>query len=297
MDKTRALGQENKAKLMTMKAFAYIFLIFVAILSLFSFYLLIINATRSHAELQAGFTMIPSTHFVDNFDAALFGYDPSSINVPVGMFNSLVIAISSSVLSVYFSAMTAYAVHVYDFRLKKFTFNFIMLVMMIPTQVSIVGFVQLVNTLKLTQTFWPLIIPAIASPATFFYMRQYMQSALPLEIVEAARVDGSNEFRTFNMISLPMMRPAMAVQLIFAFVASWNNYFTPALILGYSTSKGDTRTLPIMIATLKSIQKSQDANLGAVYMVIFLSILPVVLVYLLVSKNIVGGVALGAVKG
>lgn len=297
MDKTRALGEENKAKLFTMRVFAYLFLIFVAVLSLFSFYLLIINSTRSHAELQAGFTLVPSANFINNFNAALYGYDASLINIPTGMFNSLVIAISSSILGVYFSAMTAYAVHVYDFRLKKFTFNFIMMVMMIPTQVSIVGFVQMVNGLKLGQTFWPLIIPAIAAPATFFYMRQYMQSALPLEIVEAARVDGSNEFRTFNFISLPMMRPAMAVQLIFAFVASWNNYFTPALILGYSTSKGDTRTLPIMIATLKSIQNSQDANLGAVYMMIMLSILPVVLVYLLVSKNIVGGVALGAVKG
>ncbi len=297
MDKTRALGQENKAKLLTMRVFAYIFLIFVAILSLFSFYMLIINSTRSHAELQAGFTLVPSSNFINNFEAALFGYDASLINIPMGMFNSLVIAVSSSLLSVYFSAMTAYAVHVYDFRLKKFTFNFIMMVMMIPTQVSVVGFVQMVGALKLNNTFWPLIIPAIASPATFFYMRQYMQSALPLEIVEAARVDGSNEFRTFNLISLPMMRPAMAVQLIFAFVASWNNYFTPALILGYSTSKGDTRTLPIMIATLRSIQNSQDANLGAVYMMIMLSILPVVLVYLLVSKNIVGGVALGAVKG
>lgn len=297
MDKTRALGQENKAKLATMRVFAYIFLIFVAILSLFSFYLLIINSTRSHAELQSGFTLVPSSHFIDNFNAALYEYDPSTINIPVGMFNSLIIALSSSLLSVYFSAMTAYAVHVYDFRLKKFTFNFIMLVMMIPTQVSIVGFVQMVNGMHLNNTFWPLIIPAIAAPSTFFYMRQYMQSALPLEIVEAARVDGSNEFRTFNFISLPMMRPAMAVQLIFAFVASWNNYFTPALILGYSSSKGDTRTLPIMVATLRSIQQSQDANLGAVYMMIMLSILPVVLVYLLVSKNIVGGVALGAVKG
>ncbi len=297
MDKTRALGQESKLKLNTLRVFTYIFLIFVAVLSLFSFYLLIINSTRSHGELQAGFTLIPSSNFIKNFEAALFGYDASLINIPMGMFNSLVVALSSSLLSVYFSAMTAYAVHVYDFKLKNFTFNFILLVMMIPGQVSVVGFYQIVNGLKLTQTFWPLIIPAIAAPATFFYMIQYMKSALPLEIVEAARVDGSNEFRTFNFISLPMMRPAMAVQLIFAFVASWNNYFTPALILGYSTSKGDTRTLPIMIATLRSIQMSQDANLGAVYMMIVLSILPVVLIYLLVSKNIVGGVALGAVKG
>ena len=165
--------------------------------------------------------------------------------------------------------------------------------MMIPTQVGALGFVQIVNALKLTDTYWPLIIPAIAAPATYFYMKQYIDSTLPLEIVEAARVDGSNEFRTFNTIATPILKPAIAVQMIFAFVASWNNYFTPALIL----SKKETITLPIMLAIVRSRINSQAGDMGEVYMIILLAIIPVVIVYLFLSKFIIKGVTLGAVKG
>ena len=199
------------------------------------------------------------------------------------MWNSFFIAALSCIVTTYFSAMTAYGVHVYDFALKGFAFNFILIVMMIPTQVSAVGFVQLVKNVHLENTYWPLIIPTIAAPAVFFYMKQNIESTLPLEVIEAARVDGSNEFRTFNTIALPMLKPAMAVQMIFAFVASWNNYFTPALII----DKSNKWTLPIMMAVLRSKINSQSGDLGEVYMMILLSIIPVVIVYLFLSKYIV----------
>lgn len=270
---------------------AYIFLIFVTFLSLFSIYLLIINSTRSNAHLQQGFTLIPSNYFFKNLSKAW--NDTALFTIPRGMLNSFVIAASACLITTYFSAMTAYGVHVYDFALKGFAFNFILIVMMIPTQVSAVGFVQLVRAVNLQNTYWPLIIPAIAAPAVFFYMKQNIESTLPLEVIEAARVDGSNEFRTFNTIALPMLKPAIAVQMIFAFVASWNNYFTPALVI----DKADKWTLPIMMAVLRSKINSQNGDLGEVYMMILLSIIPVVIVYLFLSKYIVKGVALGAVKG
>lgn len=270
---------------------AYIFLIFVTFLSLFSIYLLIINSTRSNAHLQQGFTPIPSNYFFKNLSKAW--NDTALFTIPRGMLNSFVIAASACLITTYFSAMTAYGVHVYDFALKGFAFNFILIVMMIPTQVSAVGFVQLVRAVNLQNTYWPLIIPAIAAPAVFFYMKQNIESTLPLEVIEAARVDGSNEFRTFNTIALPMLKPAIAVQMIFAFVASWNNYFTPALVI----DKADKWTLPIMMAVLRSKINSQNGDLGEVYMMILLSIIPVVIVYLFLSKYIVKGVALGAVKG
>lgn len=273
------------------RAVAYIFLAFVTLLSLFSFYLLIINSTRTDWELQAGFTMIPSTHFIDNLKTALT--DTALFSIPRGLLNSFIIAASSALLTTYFSAMTAYGIHVYDFKGKKFIFTFILAIMMIPTQISAAGFVQLVRNVHLNDTFWPLIIPAIAAPATFFYMKQYIESSMPLEVIEAARVDGSNEFMTFNMIAIPMLKPAFAVQLIFSFVASWNNFFTPALIL----DDANNWTLPIMMSVLKSKINSQNGDLGEVYMMILLSIIPVVIVYLFLSKFIVKGVALGAVKG
>lgn len=273
------------------RVIAYIFLIFVTFLSLFSIYLLIINSTRSHAQLQAGFTLAPNNYFFKNFVKAW--EDTALFTIPQGMWNSFFIAALSCIVTTYFSAMTAYGVHVYDFALKGFAFNFILIVMMIPTQVSAVGFVQLVKSVHLENTYWPLIIPTIAAPAVFFYMKQNIESTLPLEVIEAARVDGSSEFRTFNTIALPMLKPAMAVQMIFAFVASWNNYFTPALII----DKSNKWTLPIMMAVLRSKINSQSGDLGEVYMMILLSIIPVVIVYLFLSKYIVKGVALGAVKG
>ncbi len=284
-------SKSYRAQQMVTRVLAYIFLVFVTFLSLFSFYLLIINGSRSNAELQAGFTLIPSTHFGDNFITAIT--DNALFSLPRGLWNSFFIAASSAILTTYFSAMTAYGIHVYDFKGKKFIFTFILAVMMIPTQVSAAGFIQLVNQVHLNDTYWPLIIPAIAAPAIFFYMKQYIESSMPLEVIEAARVDGSNEFRTFNAIAVPMLKPSFAVQLIFGFVASWNNFFTPALVIDSS----DNWTLPIMMSILRSKLNSQNGDLGEVYMMILLSIIPVVIVYLFLSKFIVKGVALGAVKG
>ncbi|MDE6608651.1 MAG: carbohydrate ABC transporter permease [Lachnospiraceae bacterium] len=271
------------------RAIAYIVLAFVSILCLFWFYVLFINATRSHGELTTGFTPIPSTHLLDNWLNLLH---KSTQPIWSGMFNSFIVAALSAVLCTYFSTMTAYAIHAYDFKLKKFMFTFILMIMMIPTQVTALGFLQLVSKMKLEDSFIPLIVPTIAAPATFFYMKQYMESTLPLSLVEAARIDGSGEFRTFNTIVFPLMKPAIAVQLIFAFVTSWNNYFTPALILHDEKKK----TLPILIAQLRSADWLKF-DMGQVYVMIAFSIFPVIIVYLFLSKFIVQGVALGSVKG
>ena len=267
---------------------AYVVLILVSFLCLFWFYVLFVNATRSHGELTKGFTPIPSTYLLKNWQGVMAGTLP----IVRGMFNSLFVALCSAVLCTYFSTMTAYAIHVYDFKIKKFMFTFIMAVMTIPTQVTALGFLQLVSDMKLEDNFIPLIVPAIAAPVTFFYMKQYMESALPLSLVEAARIDGSGEFRTFNTIVLPLMKPAIAVQAIFTFVSSWNNYFTPALILHNDKMK----TLPILIAQLRSADFLKF-DMGQVYMLIAIAIMPVIVVYLLLSKFIVAGVALGGVKG
>ena len=171
-------------------------------------------------------------------------------------------------------------------------FTFILMIMTIPTQVTALGFLQLVDNMGLTNSFIPLIIPTIAAPSVFFYMKQYMESSLPSALVEAARIDGSGEFRTFNTIVLPLMKPAIAVQAIFTFVSSWNNYFTPALVL----QENNKKTLPILIAQLRSADFLKF-DMGQVYVMIAFSIFPVIIVYLIMSKYIVGGVAMGSVKG
>ena len=270
------------------RAIAYIVLGIMTFLCLVWFYILFINATRSHAELTKGFTPLPSTHLIDNFNNLLAGTLP----VIRGMLNSLFVSVACAALCTYFSTMTAYAIHVYDFAGKKFISTFILAVMMIPTQVTVLGFLQLIGKMGLDDSYVPLIVPTIAAPVTYFYMKQYMESTLPLSLVESARIDGANEFYTFNKIVLPLMKPAISVQAIFTFVSNWNNYFTPALILHTDTKK----TLPILIAQLRSADWLKF-DMGQVYVMIAFSIFPVIVVYLILSKYIVGGVAVGAVKG
>ncbi len=280
--------KENGASIHVRRVIAYVVLGLVSFLCLFWFYVLFINSTRSHQELSAGFTAIPSTYLVQNWTNLKNGTLP----IFNGIFNSLLIAVVTAVFSTYFSTMTAYAIHAYDFKAKKFIFTFILMVMMIPTQVTALGFLQLIGKMGLDDSFIPLTVPAIAAPSVFFYMKQYMDSTLPLSLIEAARIDGSGEFRTFNSIVLPLMKPAIAVQAIFTFVGSWNNYFTPALVLHTDTKK----TLPILIAQLRAADWLKF-DMGQVYVMIAFSIFPVIVVYLLLSRYIVGGVTLGGVKG
>lgn len=270
------------------RAIAYVVLTIISFFCLFWFYILFINATRSHGELQSGFRFLPSDQLLVNWKNLVEG----TIPVWSGLINSLIVSTLSAALCVYFSTMTAYAIHAYDFKLKQPIYAFILAVMMIPTQVTALGFIKLVSNMKLEDSFIPLVVPAIAAPVTFFYMKQYMDSTLPLSLIEAARIDGSGEFKTFNNIVLPLMKPAIAVQAIFTFVSSWNNYFTPALILHEENKK----TLPILIAQLRSADWLKF-DMGQVYVMIAFSIFPIIIVYLILSKHIVAGVALGSVKG
>ena len=273
----------------TRRIIAYVVLIFVTILCLFWFYVLFVNATRSKADLNKGFTLLPGGNLGKN----LYNLFHNS-NLPIirGLLNSLIISLCTAGLSTYFSTMTAFAIHAYDFKLKKFMFTFILAIMMIPTQVTALGFINLLRRINLMDSFIPLIVPAIAAPAVFFYMKQYMEANIPLELMESARIDGAGEFLIFNRIALPLMKPAIAVQAIFSFVTSWNNYFTPALVLKSDNKK----TLPILIATLRSADFLKF-DMGQVYMFIAMSILPVIVVYIFMAKNIVAGMTVGAVKG
>ncbi len=271
------------------KSYRYLVLIILTVVCLFPFYLLFINATRAHVDIQRGFSMVPGNSLSRNISNVL---NNETILIVRGMVNSLIVSGLSVGLSVYFSVMTAYAIHAYDFKAKKAAFNFILIIMSIPTQVSALGFVNMITGMNLKDSFIPLIIPSIVAPACVFFMKQYMESSLPLEIIEAARIDGSGEFNTFNSIIIPIMKPALAVQAIFGFVGSWNNYFTPSLVL----TKAEMKTLPLWIAYLRSADFTKF-DMGQLYMMIAFSIFPVVIVYLFLSKFIVAGVTLGSVKG
>lgn len=291
--------KEYRTKIMIHSILRMIFCIILTIICLLPIYILVINATRdSNDIIKEGVSFIPGLNFFDNMRTltdpnALEGAFSNTYNVLIGYRNSLFIAASSTILTVFFSALTAYGLTVYDFKFKKAATAFILAVMMVPMQVVSSGFLEFMITLRLYNTYIPLIIPAIAAPQVVFFMLQYMKSSFPLDIVEAARIDGCGEFRTFMQISLPIFKPAFAVQAIFAFVASWNNYYTPSMIIFDPDIK--MKTMPMMVAAILGNDKISDY--GVQYLAIALSIVPVVVIYLCLSKFIVKGVALGAVKG
>ena len=267
---------------------AHTVLILLSFMCLFFFYVLIINATRSHAELQKGFSALPGKYFFTNLKNVA---NDGSFPMFRGILNSLIVSGCSAALCTYFSALTAYGLYAYDFKGKKVAFTFIMAILVMPTQVTAMGFLKLVTNMGMYDSLLPLIIPSIASPAVFYFIYSYLQSSLPISLVEAARIDGSGEFKTFNHIVLPIMKPAIAVQAIFTFVGSWNNYFVPALII----QSKNKMTVPILIATLRGADY-MNFDMGKIYMMITVAIVPIIIVYLLLSKYIIAGVTLGGVK-
>ncbi|MCE3203343.1 carbohydrate ABC transporter permease [Paenibacillus sonchi] len=268
------------------KTIIYIVCIFLAVLSILPFWIMFVNATRSTAEIQSGLSLLPSTHMMSNLRVLLDkSFDPIQ-----GFLNSFTISSSATILTVYFSSLAAYGLVTYDWKLRKPFFTFILCVMMIPSQASAIGFYQFMYKIHWTNSFLPLILPAIAAPAVVFFMRQYLLATLSIEIVEAARVDGSGEFKTFNRIILPLMMPAVATQAIFAFVANWNNLFMPLILL----TQKEKYTMPVMVSLLRGdIYKTE---FGSIYMGLALTALPLFVVYFLLSRYIIAGVALGGVK-
>lgn len=267
---------------------AHVVLIILSFMCLFFFYVLIVNASHSHAELQKGFSALPGKYFWKNLMNVA---NDGSFPMFRGILNSIIVSGCSAVLCTYFSSLTAYGLYAYDFKARNVAFTFIMAILVMPTQVTAMGFLRLITKMGLYDSLLPLIIPSVASPAVFYFMYSYRQSSLPMSLVEAARIDGSGEFRTFNSIVLPIMKPAIAVQAIFTFVGSWNNYFVPALVI-QSKSK---MTVPILIATLRGADY-MNFDMGKIYMMITVAIVPIIIVYLLLSKFIIAGVTLGGVK-
>lgn len=266
----------------------YIICIFLAILSILPFWLMIVNATRNTIQIQASsISLIPSRYLSFNWKV----FNGKDFNPGVGFINSLTIAAGSTVLALYFSSLTAYAQIAYEWKLKNAFFSFIMAVMMVPGQVTMIGFYQMCFRFGLTNNRLLLILPAIAAPSMVFFMRQYLQPALSMEIVHSARIDGAKEFFIFNKIVLPIMKPALATQAIFSFVGNWNNLFTPLVLL----TQPKKYTMPIMVTLLRGdIYKTE---LGSIYLGLTLTVLPLIIVYLILSRYIIAGVALGSVKG
>lgn len=271
------------------KTVIYVVCIILALLSIWPFLNMLINSTRSTGEITStSISLVPSKYMADNIKKL----NKQNMFKPlVGLKNSFIISTCVTILSVYFSCLTAYAIFAYQWKLKKAFFGLVVGVMMLPGTVTMIGFYRACYQFHLTNNKLMLILPAIAAPMTVFFMKQYLEGSVSLEIVESARIDGSGEFHTFNSIVLPIMKPAMATQAIFAFVGSWNNYFLPMILF----NKAKNYTMPIMVSLLRMDQYKTEY--GCVYIGLSMTALPLIVIYLFLSKYIVSGVALGSVKG
>ena len=267
--------------------FQYIVCIFIAVICLMPFIIMLVNATRSSNSIMASaISFIPGKDLMTNYKV----FEGKSFNPWTGFLNSIIISVGATACTIYFSTLTAYTIVAYDWKARKAFFTLIMCVLMIPNQVTAIGFFQFMYKLNLVNSYIPLILPSIAAPAVVFFMRQYMQPSLSMEIVQSGRIDGAGEFRIFNQIVLPLMKPAMATQAIFAFVASWNALFLPQILL----IDREKWTMPIMVAQLAG--DMYKTEYGAVYLGLVMTVLPLFVVYFLLSKYIIAGVALGGVK-
>jgi len=207
-----------------------------------------------------------------------------------GFGNSAFIAICATILSIYFSAMTAYGLHVYRFRGRLALWTVILVIIMLPSTLSIIGFYQFMAVLKLRDSYIPLIIPGIAAAGTVLFLRQYMMSVLSTDLIDAARIDGAGEYHIFNIIIIPIMVPALAAQSIFTFVASWNNFITPFVLL----SSEKKYTLPMLVQNLRG--NIYRAEYGAIYLGIAISLIPILIFYSLMSRFIISGITMGGLK-
>jgi len=268
------------------KSILYLGLLLITLTCILPFLLMIVNSTRSGIEIMTSFSFIPGKALGANWKT-VSGY----FNLFRGFFNSLCVAVPATLLTAYFSAITAYALAIYHFKGSKMLLMVIVVFMMIPGQLSLLGFYNLIAKLKLVDSYIPLIIPAIAAPGTVFFLRQYLISVLSRTILEAARIDGASEIHIFHKIVFPIMLPGVATMSIGAFIGNWNSYLVPLILLNTPRKF----TLPVMIASLNS---SQDitSNQGAIYLAVAISVIHILVVFSFCSKYIISSISAGAVK-
>jgi multiple sugar transport system permease protein len=276
----------NRVSLTASRVAVYVVLIFITLLCVVPIWLMFVNATRNTAQINEGVSLIPGAYLGKNLQFLL----DKDLDIGRGLLNSAVISVGTTALSVYFALMTAYAIEVYDFKLKEFMKGFVYILVLIPTQTSIIGFYQYIARLDLLNNYIPLILPGIAAAGSVFFAKQYLESALIMDLIYTARIDGCGEFGIFHRIMMPIAKPGMFTMAIFAFVASWNNFFTPTMLI---TDK-NLYTLPLMVGTLQGDTYRQE--LGAIYFGYAMTVFPVIVGYILMAKQIVNGLALGSVK-
>jgi multiple sugar transport system permease protein len=263
----------------------YVLLVILTLICLVPFYIMLIDATHTNGEIASKLWILPGTALLDNYNRLV-----ESVPIWRGFANSLFIAVAVTLVSGYFSALTAYGFSRYKFKGNKMLYAIVLGSMMIPMQLGFIGFYQLISKMHLLNSYIPLIIPSIANASSVFFIKGYTDGAVHESLIEAARIDGSGEFAIFNKIGLPLIMPSVATMSIFTFIGTWNNYLTPLILI----SDMEKYTLPIMQVVAKGVYKTE---FGAIYTCIAISVVPIMIAFAFLSKKIIGGLTIGGVKG
>ena len=279
------MAGKRKEKVKTKLTLTYLFLIFLAVISILPFYSMIIGCTHDNAALATSFQLVPGKYLAANFERL-----NSNVNIFRGILNSLFIAVLYTAISTYVGALTAYGFAKYRFRGNRVLFWIVLGTMMLPGQLGIIGYFQLMNDIHLLDHFAALILPSFATPVMVYWNRQYIDAYVPDELIESARVDGCGELKIFNKIIFPVIIPGVATQAIFTFVQSWNTYVQPSILL----FSQDKFTLPVLVQQMQGVYKT---DYGVVDLGVTLSVIPILIMFMFCSKKILESSMAGAVKG
>ena len=249
------------------------------------FTFLLSSSTSAEVAQNPVPSLLPGGEFFTNLQRVF----DADIDLVKATGNSLVVAVVTSLSVVFFSTLAGYSFSKLRFRGRGPLLVFVIATMAVPTQLGVVPLYIVMRQLGLTGNLLAVILPAMVTAFGVFWMTQYLDSALPYELIEAARVDGASMFRTFWSVALPAARPAAAMLALFTFITSWTNFFWPSIVLGTQNP-----TLPV---ALKLLQAGFFQDLPLIMAGVVLSIVPLLLLFVVAGRQLVAGIMAGAVKG
>ena len=261
-----------------------IILIVMTLIMFFPLYIVFVMGTYYSEDIFKGLPILPSDYFLTNLKLVISkGYFSA-------YFNSITVSVVSVILSVLVSTMIGFALAKYNFKGKKFIFAFVMAIMMIPGQISMIGYMLEMRKLNLINTLLPLIFTWAAHPLGAFLMMQFISDGIPDELLESARLDGCSEPGIFFKIVIPCIKSGFVTLATLVFLWSWNNYVLPLILI----NKQELFTIPLMVNNLSNAFRS---DYGAIMCALGLSVLPMIVIFSLCSRTFIQGIAAGAVKG
>ncbi len=263
-----------------------IVLIISALMTVFPFLWSALLSTRDRTEIfGSGISFAIGDSLAINYEKLL-----QIMPFWQAMFNSIYVAFLGTTISLLFCSMGGYAFAVYQFKGKKWLFGMLVGSMMIPPVLSLIPYFMIVKFLGLLDNHLAVWLPFTTTPFGIFLMRQHVVASIPKELLEASKMDGAGEFRTYWSVVLPLMKPALATLAIVQFVFFWNMFMQPLVVL-------TTPENYVITQALRSVQGIPNTPWGAVMLGTTISILPLVTAYLFSSRQMISGLTSGAVKG